>query len=78
MEKLRQIALKAYDWTIGLGLSDVVVDGCVTKAPCGSEKAGRSPVDRESRASNILRSWMMRGSPSVLSPLRPTATTHRF
>src|ERR671913_378377 len=46
MDELRQIALEAYDWTIGLGLSDVVVDGCVTKAPCGGEKAGRSPVDR--------------------------------
>jgi IS5 family transposase len=22
------------------------VDGCITKAPCGGEKAGRSPVDR--------------------------------
>jgi transposase len=30
MDKLRQIALKAYDWTIGLGLYDVVVDGCTT------------------------------------------------
>ncbi len=32
---------------IGLELSDVVaVDGCITKAPCGGQKAGRSPVDR--------------------------------
>ena len=46
MDELRQIALKAYDWTIRLGLPDVAVDGCVTKAPCGGEKAGRSPVDR--------------------------------
>jgi hypothetical protein len=27
-------------------LSDVSVDGCITKAPCGGEKAGPSPVDR--------------------------------
>ncbi len=46
MDELRQIALKAYDRTIGLGLSDVAVDGCIAKAPCGGEKAGRSPVDR--------------------------------
>ncbi len=46
MEVLRGIALEAYDRFIGLELSDVAVDGCITKAPCGGEKAGRSPVDR--------------------------------
>jgi transposase len=46
MEKLRDISLEAYDRLIGLELGDLVVDGCVTKAPCGGEKAGRSPVDR--------------------------------
>ena len=46
MDALRQIALEAYDRFIGLELTDVAVDGCITKAPCGGEKAGRSPVDR--------------------------------
>jgi transposase len=46
MEKLREISLEAYDRLIGLELSDLAVDGCITKAPCGGEKAGRSPVDR--------------------------------
>jgi len=46
MEKLREIALDAYDRLIGLELADLGVDGCITKAPCGGEKAGRSPVDR--------------------------------
>ena len=46
MERLRQICLEAYDRLIGLDLSEVAVDGCITKAPCGGEKAGRSPVDR--------------------------------
>ncbi len=46
MERLREMALAAYDRIIGLELSDVAVDGCITKAPCGGEKAGRSPVDR--------------------------------
>lgn len=46
MEKLREMVLEAYDKIIGLELSDVVVDCCITKAPCGGEKAGRSPVDR--------------------------------
>ncbi len=27
----------------------VAVDGCITKAPCGGEKAGKSPVDRGRR-----------------------------
>lgn len=46
MEALRQIALESYDRFIGLELEEVAVDGCITKAPCGGEKAGRSPVDR--------------------------------
>lgn len=46
METLREIALNAYDWMIGLELDDVAVDGCITKAPRGGQKAGRSPVDR--------------------------------
>lgn len=46
MEKLREIAIDAYDRFIGLELADVAVDGCITKAPGGGEKAGRSPVDR--------------------------------
>jgi hypothetical protein len=46
MERLREISLGAYDRLIGLELSDLAVDGCMTKAPCGGEKAGRSPVDR--------------------------------
>jgi hypothetical protein len=46
IETLREIALEAYDRFIGLELAEVAVDGCITKAPCGGEKAGKSPVDR--------------------------------
>src|SRR5215208_5834407 len=46
MEVLREMALEAYDKLIGLQLCDVAFDSCITKAPCGGEKAGRSPVDR--------------------------------
>lgn len=46
METLREIALEAYDRLIGLEVSEVAVDGCITKAPCGGEKAGKSPVER--------------------------------
>jgi transposase len=45
-EKVHALALEAYDRMIGLGLTEISVDGCITKAPSGGEKAGRSPVDR--------------------------------
>ena len=46
MDALEQIAREAYDRAIGLDLYDIAIDCCVTKAPCGGEKAGRNPVDR--------------------------------
>lgn len=46
MAALRKSALEAYDKLIGLRLSDVAIDCCITKAPCGGHKAGRNPVDR--------------------------------
>jgi len=46
MAELRELALDAYDKLIGLKLSALAVDCCITKAPCGGEKAGRNPVDR--------------------------------
>ena len=45
-DRLRLACLDAYEQMIGLDLADVAVDGCTTKAPCGGECAGRSPVDR--------------------------------
>jgi transposase len=45
-DRLRLACLDAYDKMIGLDLADLAVDGCTTKAPCGGECAGRSPVDR--------------------------------
>jgi hypothetical protein len=48
-DQLRRICLEAYDRLIGLELSEVAVDCCITKAPHGREKAGRSPVDRGKR-----------------------------
>ena len=60
--RLREMVLEAYDRMIGLDLSDVAVDGCITKAPCGGQKAGKSPVDRGNRASNAQWSWMLTAS----------------
>jgi hypothetical protein len=45
-EPLHRLILEQYDHLIGLELSDLAVDGCITKAPSGGEVAGRSPVDR--------------------------------
>jgi len=45
-EKLEQLCLEAYDKIVGLDLNDLSVDGCLVKAPCGGEAAGKSPVDR--------------------------------
>ena len=44
--ELEQLCLDAYDKMIGLELENLSVDGCIVKAPCGGEAAGRSPVDR--------------------------------
>jgi hypothetical protein len=59
VETLRRTALEAYDRLIGLELSEVAVDCCITKAPGGGEKAGRrSPVDRGKRGiSSVLWPW---------------------
>ncbi|MCZ9880659.1 IS5 family transposase [Arthrobacter sp. B2a2-09] len=45
-EDLEQICLQAYDRIVGIEFEDLAVDGCLVKAPCGGEAAGRSPVDR--------------------------------
>ena len=78
MERLRQICLDAYDRLIGLELSEVAVDCCITKAPCGGEKAGRSPVDRGKRG--LKRSpwqWTPRASRWAPEAPPPTLTTRR-
>lgn len=49
MDALEEIVKETYDRTIGLELSDIAVDCCITKAPCGGQRSGRSPVDRGKR-----------------------------
>jgi Putative transposase of IS4/5 family (DUF4096) len=46
MDQVHQLALATYDRRLGLDLDHLAVDGCITKAPCGGQVAGRSPVDR--------------------------------
>jgi transposase len=44
--QLRLAILGAYDRLFGPELEHLAVDGCTTKAPCGGQAAGPSPVDR--------------------------------
>jgi hypothetical protein len=53
MERLAAIVEAAYDQMIGLDLTTLAVDGCITEAPCGGEQAGRSPVDRGKRSTVV-------------------------
>jgi transposase len=39
--ELEQICLNSYDKIIGLDLSNLSVDGCIVKAPCGGDAAGQ-------------------------------------
>lgn len=58
-ERLHAVAFAAYDLIIGLELADLSVDGCITKAPCGGDKAGPSPVDH--RKDGLKRSVCVEG-----------------
>jgi len=74
MATLRELALDAYDKTIGLQLSDVAVDCCITKAPCGGEKAGRNPVDRGKQG--IKRSTVVDAKGIPLGAVAAPANRH--
>ncbi len=74
MDRLRRICLEAYDRLIGLKLSEVAVDCCVTKAPRGGEKAGRSPVDRGKRG--IKRSMAVDAEGIPLGSVSAPANRH--
>lgn len=74
MERLQEIVLDAYDWMIGLELSDIAVDCCITKAPCGGEKAGRSPVDRGKQG--IKRSVVVDANGIPLGTIAAPANRH--
>jgi hypothetical protein len=74
MDALREIVLEAYDRFIGLDLSEVAVDCCITKAPCGGEKAGRSSVDRGKRG--IKRSTAVDGEGIPVGGVTAPANRH--
>jgi transposase len=74
IEELREAVLQAYDRYIGLEVSEVAVDCCITKAPCGGEKAGRSPVDRDKRG--IKRSTAVDGEGIPIGGVSGPANRH--
>lgn len=73
-EQVHQVALHAYDVIIGLEVDDVPVDGCLTKAPCGGDKAGPSPVDR--RKGGLKRSTATDGHGIPLAMVSAGANRH--
>ncbi len=74
IERLREMALEAYDRAIGLELSELAVDCCITKAPCGGEKAGRNPVDRGKRG--LKRSVVVDGRGIPIGSVTAPANRH--
>ena len=74
MEALRELALESYDRFVGLEVTDVAVDCCITKAPRGGEKAGRSPVDRGKQG--IKRSAAVEANGVPLGTVTAPANRH--
>jgi transposase len=74
-EQLRLAVLAAYDRLFGLELEQLAVDGCITKAPCGGQTAGPSPVDR--RKQGLKRSVAVEAGSIPLAAVPAPAHHHR-
>ena len=74
MDEMEGIALSSYDRMVGLETSEVSVDACITKAPRGGSKAGKSPVDRGKRG--IKRSTVVDANGVPLGVLAAGASRH--
>jgi transposase len=73
-EQLRLAVLVAYDRLFGLELEQLAVASCTTKAPCGGQVAGPSPVDR--RKQGLKRSVAVEANGIPLVAL-PAPANHR-
>ena len=67
-EQLHRAVLGAYDRLFGLELEHLAVDGCITKAPCGGQVAGPSPVDRRKQGLKRSVATEAGGLPLVAVP----------
>ena len=67
-EQLRLVVLAAYDRLFGLELEQLAVDGCTTKAPCGGQVAGPSPVDRRKQGLKRSVAVEVGGLPLAVMP----------
>ena len=74
LKALRGMALEAYDRMVGLEPSELALDSCITKAPCGGERAGRNPVDRGKQG--IKRSVLVDGKGIPLGSVSAPANRH--
>ena len=74
LETLREMALEAYDRMVGLEPQELALDSCITKAPCGGERAGRNPVDRGK--GGIKRSVLVDGKGIPLGSMTAPANRH--
>ena len=70
------LALAAYDRMVGLELSDLAIDGCITKAPCGGEVAGRSLGDRGKHGFKRFMIIDARGIPLGVVPAAASRNDH--
>ena len=67
-DQLHRLALAAYDRMHGLELEHLAVDGCITKAPCGGQVAGPSPVDRRKQGLKRSVATEAHGMPLIALP----------
>jgi transposase len=74
VDRLRRAVLVAYDRLFGLELEHLAVDGCITKAPCGGQTAGPSPVDRRKQGHKRSTVTDAGGIPLGPLPQRPMCT----
>ena len=72
--ELKTIARECYDRIVGLVLEEIIIDGCITKAPGGGQCAGRSPVDRGKQG--MKRSSMTDGLGIPLARVLAPANRH--
>jgi transposase len=74
VDRLRRAVLVAYQRLFGLRLEHLAVDGCITKAPCGGQTAGPSPVDRRKQGHKRSTVTDAGGIPLGPLPQRPMCT----